>query len=98
MKKETTIQQTQENIEYSVCKAHNNMQNCRVKDGTKDQVIRFLKRQKIPFDYDVKSSHWDGTYLETSFHVTGEEFLKDSDQLDYVINHGSLKTETNEKV
>ena len=91
MKQNASSPLVDEKIEYSVCKAHNNMQNCQVKDGTKEQVIRFLKKQKVPFDYDVKSSHWDGTYLETSFHVTGDEFIKDVDQLDYVINHGSIK-------
>lgn len=79
-----------EPIEYDVCKAHNNMENKKVKSGTKNQAIRFLKKQLNPFDWDVRASHWDGITLETSFHETGDEFLKHPDSLDYVIIHTKL--------
>lgn len=78
-------------IEFDVCKAHNNMEDKKVKDGTREQVIKFLKAQKKPFDWDVRATHWDGLHLEMSGHVTGDEFLKDSYQLHDVKDHASRK-------
>lgn len=79
----SSTKHTQE-LTFDICRAHNNMQNKQVNDGAKKQAVSFLKRQRNPFDFDVRSSYWDGENLETSGHVTGDEFLKNPDQLDFV--------------
>lgn len=85
--KQETKLVSENKIEYDVCKAHNNMTNKPVDGGTKKQVIAFLKKQKIPYDWDVRACHWDGVTWELSAHYTGDEFLKNTDCLDYVVNH-----------
>lgn len=89
---ETTTNNTEKKkdvnkIRYDVCKAHNNMQTKQVDNGKKQTVINFLKKQRTPYNFDVRASHWDGITWEFSFHQTGDEFLKDPDCLDYVTIH-----------
>lgn len=41
-------------IEFDICRAHNNMQDKLVSGGSKRAAVNFLKKQKTPFDFDVR--------------------------------------------
>lgn len=60
---------------YEIKKAHNQMGACLYEGQTLKGVIRFLKKEKVPFNFDVKVMNFDGNDWEFNTY-TGDTFLE----------------------